>query len=46
MEEMRPEAVTLLSRDQWGSTASLGRFGGDGSVPFDHQSPIHGIYYA
>ena len=34
----------LLFRDNWTTSANWGMFVGDGSVPFDHQSPDHGHF--
>ena len=35
----------LLFRDNWTASANWGMFIGDGSVPFDHQSPDHGHFF-
>ncbi len=34
----------LLFRDNWGTSATWGMFGADGSIPFDHQAPDHGHF--
>lgn len=34
----------LLFRDNWSKSANWGLFIGDGSIPFDHQSPDHGNF--
>jgi|GEM_PF-2258666 len=34
----------LMFRDNWSQSANWGLFIGDGSIPFDHQSPDHGHF--